>query len=206
VPAVRESSSAFPLAKLHAGKTPATRTGDYPDVKVIDAEGREIPLNQGSRIGQEEMKTLMIGVVNRIYPILIRIGAVERLSEDIDLSVSPAFLGINEELVEQADGRNKRTECMKELEEGCIERVRDQFLPELERIANEDLGHRSGGAARMEFQVDTRIKGWGIQEEKFFAPQSILPRFSALARLHQMLHSADSHQPHSVHEPVTSFP
>jgi hypothetical protein len=146
------------------------------------------------------------GVVNRSYPILIRIGAIERLSEDIDLSVSPAFLGINEELVEQADGQNKRTEWMKELEEACIERVRDQFLPELERIANEVLVHRSGGAAWMEFQVDTRIKGWGIQEEKFFAPQSILPRFSALARLHQMLHSADSHQPHSVHEPVTSFP
>ena len=82
-------------------------------------------------------------------------GVIERFSEDIDLSVSPEFLGISEELVELADSRNKRTERMQELEAACIERVREQFLPELERIAGEVLGKRSGGAAWMEFQVDT---------------------------------------------------
>jgi hypothetical protein len=81
-------------------------------------------------------------------------GVIKRFSEDIDLSVSPAFLGISEESVEQAGSRNKRTERMQELEEACIERVRDRFLPELERIASEALGNRSSGAAWMEFQVD----------------------------------------------------
>jgi hypothetical protein len=81
-------------------------------------------------------------------------GVIKRFSEDIDLSVSPAFLGISEESVEQAGSRHKRTERMKELEAACIERVRARFLPELERIAGEALGHRSGGAAWMEFQVD----------------------------------------------------
>ena len=47
------------LEKLHDGFTPVTRTGDYSDVKVIDAEGREIPWNQVSRIDQDEMKTLI---------------------------------------------------------------------------------------------------------------------------------------------------
>ena len=61
-------------------------------------------------------------------------GVIKRFSEDIDLSVSPAFLGISEESVEQAGSRNKRTERMQELEAACIERVRDRFLPELERI------------------------------------------------------------------------
>jgi len=60
------------LEKLHAGFTPVTRSGDYSDVKVIDAEGREIPWNQVSRINQEEMKTLIIGVVNRIHTFLAR--------------------------------------------------------------------------------------------------------------------------------------
>jgi hypothetical protein len=60
------------LEELHAGFTPVTRTGDYSDVKVIDAEGREIPWNQVSRINQDEMKTLMTGVVNRIYTFLVR--------------------------------------------------------------------------------------------------------------------------------------
>jgi len=41
------------LEKLHSGITPVTKTGDYSDVKVIDAEGREIPWNQVSRIRQK---------------------------------------------------------------------------------------------------------------------------------------------------------
>lgn len=60
------------LEKLHCGVTPVSRTGDYSDVKVIDANGREIPWNEVSRINQAEMKTLMIGVVNRIHTFLAR--------------------------------------------------------------------------------------------------------------------------------------
>ncbi len=60
------------LEKLHAGFTPVTRTGDYSDVRVIDAEGREIPWNQVSRINQDEMKVLITGVVNRIHTFLAR--------------------------------------------------------------------------------------------------------------------------------------
>ncbi|MGA2179326.1 MAG: nucleotidyl transferase AbiEii/AbiGii toxin family protein [Verrucomicrobiota bacterium] len=81
-------------------------------------------------------------------------SVIKRFSEDIDLSVSPAFLGISEESVEQAGSRNKRAERMKELEEACIERVRGRFLPELERIASKTLGNAAGGSAWMEFQVD----------------------------------------------------
>lgn len=60
------------LEELHAGVTPVTRSGDFSDVKVIDAEGREIPWNEVSRISQDEMKTLMIGVVNRVHTFLAR--------------------------------------------------------------------------------------------------------------------------------------
>ena len=60
------------LEQLHAGVTPVTRTGDYSDVKVIDAEGREIPWNQVSRINQGEMKTLITGIVDRIHTFLRR--------------------------------------------------------------------------------------------------------------------------------------
>jgi hypothetical protein len=81
-------------------------------------------------------------------------GVIERFSEDIDLSVSPAFLGISEEWVEEVHSRNKRTERMQELEAACIKRVRMRFVPELERIARESLGERRGGGNWMEFQVD----------------------------------------------------
>jgi len=60
------------LEKLHAGTTPVTKTGDYSDVKVIDAVGQEIPWNQVSRIDQNEMKLLITGVVNRIHTFLAR--------------------------------------------------------------------------------------------------------------------------------------
>src|ERR1043165_9645792 len=44
------------------------------------------------------------------------LGVIERFSEDIDLSVSPDFVGIKENWVEEAESRNERTERMKPLE------------------------------------------------------------------------------------------
>jgi len=80
-------------------------------------------------------------------------GVIERFSEDIDLSVSPEFVGINEQWVEEADSRTKRAERMEKLEAACTERVRERFTPELERIAEQSLGNPEGDAW-MEFQVD----------------------------------------------------
>ncbi|PZO86749.1 MAG: hypothetical protein DI626_05670 [Micavibrio aeruginosavorus] len=55
------------LEDLHSGPMPISKTGDYSDVKVIDAEGNEIPWNQVSRLNNAEMKQLMKQVVNRLY-------------------------------------------------------------------------------------------------------------------------------------------
>jgi hypothetical protein len=55
------------LETLHAGLTPATRTGDYSDVLVIDADGRRIPWTEVSRIDNTEMRDLMRDIVNRLY-------------------------------------------------------------------------------------------------------------------------------------------
>lgn len=81
-------------------------------------------------------------------------GVIERFSEDIDLSVSPDFVGIKEEWVEEAESRNKRTERMERLEAACIEKVCEQFAPELERIAEQALGKPKNGTRWMEFQID----------------------------------------------------
>ena len=81
-------------------------------------------------------------------------GVIERFSEDIDLAVNPDFLGIDEQWVEEAESRNKRTERMEALEAACTKKVSELFTSELERIASESLGKPSGGGAWMEFQVD----------------------------------------------------
>ncbi len=55
------------LETIHAGKTPITRTGDYSDVLVVDAEGRRIPWTEVSHIDGDEMRDLMRDIVNRLY-------------------------------------------------------------------------------------------------------------------------------------------
>ena len=55
------------LEDLHAGPVPVTRTGDYSDVFVVDAEGNRIPWTDVSRLDDDEMRDLMRQVVNRLY-------------------------------------------------------------------------------------------------------------------------------------------
>jgi hypothetical protein len=58
------------LEGLHRGTTPSSQTGDYSDVKVVTPYG-EIPWKQLSRISDEEMKTLVKEVVNKIFTFLL---------------------------------------------------------------------------------------------------------------------------------------
>jgi hypothetical protein len=55
------------LERLHAGLGPITRTGDYSDVFVVDADGRRIPWTEVSHIDDAEMRDLMRTIVNRLY-------------------------------------------------------------------------------------------------------------------------------------------
>jgi hypothetical protein len=54
------------IEDLHAGITPDSKTGDYTDVRVTSPYG-EIPWPRLSRLSDEEMKMLMIDVVNKTY-------------------------------------------------------------------------------------------------------------------------------------------
>jgi hypothetical protein len=57
------------LETLHSGKCPRSATGDYSDVKVVTPFG-EIPWNELSRFDDEEMKHLMVGLVDTIFTAL----------------------------------------------------------------------------------------------------------------------------------------
>ena len=54
------------LEDLHSGITPSSAAGDYSDVYVTTPHG-EIPWPKLSRLSDEEMKSLMVDVVNRTY-------------------------------------------------------------------------------------------------------------------------------------------
>jgi hypothetical protein len=54
------------LEDLHAGIFPGSEAGDYSDVKVVTPYG-EIPWSRLSRNSDEEMKRLMIEIVNRVF-------------------------------------------------------------------------------------------------------------------------------------------
>jgi hypothetical protein len=57
------------LEDLHAGIFPSSRTGDYSDVTVVTPDG-EIPWVRLARISDEEMKPLMIAMVNKTFTFL----------------------------------------------------------------------------------------------------------------------------------------
>ena len=65
------------LETLHAGVVPITHTGDYSDVRVIDADGREIAWNDVSHLDDGQMRTLMKEIVNRLYTFNISIDDEE---------------------------------------------------------------------------------------------------------------------------------
>ena len=66
-PTVRPQGPTPKLEDICAGIEPVDRTGDFTDVTIVDANGREIPWPEVSRIGQEEMGRLMRQAVNRLY-------------------------------------------------------------------------------------------------------------------------------------------
>ena len=60
------------IEDIHAGLEPVTRTGDYSDVTVIDADGRRIPWPDVSHLDDEAMRALMRQVVDRLYTFQVR--------------------------------------------------------------------------------------------------------------------------------------
>ena len=71
------------IETIHAGKPIATKTGDYSDVKVIDAEGNEFAWPDVSHISDDEMKVLMKGIVNRLYTFMMQ-GDDPRFDKNMD--------------------------------------------------------------------------------------------------------------------------
>src|SRR5258707_14121521 len=81
-------------------------------------------------------------------------GAIDRLSEDIDLGLSPASLGWKESDLDDAPSTAQRQKRAKKLEADCANAVSAVFLPELERVVSSLLGPCTGVGHWLDFEFD----------------------------------------------------
>ncbi len=82
-------------------------------------------------------------------------GAINRFSEDVDLSVSPSLLGFDgTEIPESAKSRSQFDKRWKALNTACATAVETQVQPTLERAIQDTLGPSAGGGAYLVFTLD----------------------------------------------------
>lgn len=82
-------------------------------------------------------------------------GVLRRFSEDLDLSVSPQALGIEEALVKEAGSRRQRDRWMEEMEKKCCAWVEQDVQPALEARVEAILGKSpSGKGVWLEYERD----------------------------------------------------
>ena len=60
------------IEELHAGTVPVTHTGDYSDVFITDADGRQIPWSDASHLDDDQMRNLMRQIVDRLYTFYLK--------------------------------------------------------------------------------------------------------------------------------------
>jgi hypothetical protein len=82
-------------------------------------------------------------------------GAINRFSEDIDLSLSPEFL----DLPSPGPSRNQANQWMTRAEAACIEMVRNAIMPELSQQVKDALSTAKDldrNLQRIEFEIDSQ--------------------------------------------------
>lgn len=82
-------------------------------------------------------------------------GVIDRFSEDIDLSLQPAFVGADVAAFDALQSRIKRDAAMKEMQAQCAEKVLQLVMPTLEAEITRALGAAPNGAwLRFVLEVD----------------------------------------------------
>ncbi len=81
-------------------------------------------------------------------------GVIDRFSEDIDLSLSPAFVGADEAAFEAIKSRTRRAAALAQMQAQCGERTRTILMPRLEDAIVEHLGTRTGRAPWLCYEDD----------------------------------------------------
>ena len=81
-------------------------------------------------------------------------GAIDRFSEDIDLGLTPASLGWNEEDLDDAPSTSQRQKRSKQLQVDCAAAVKERFMPGLEAVVTSTLGSCPNADNWLRFELD----------------------------------------------------
>ena len=79
---------------------------------------------------------------------------IDRFSEDIDLSMSPAFVGADESVFSAMKSRTRRDAALAQMQAQCGEQTRNVLMPRLEPAIVDHLGRRSAGASWLRYEDD----------------------------------------------------
>lgn len=82
-------------------------------------------------------------------------GVINRFSEDIDLSLSPAFLGLDEPDESFALSRGQANKWMERAEAACSSVVRDTLAPEISAVVRDRLGESRDSWLTFELDANT---------------------------------------------------
>lgn len=80
-------------------------------------------------------------------------GVIDRFSEDVDLSVSPAFVGSDAQAFDALAGRTQRDAAMAEMQRRCSLKTENTIAPLLERAIRIALGPPVGGGSWLRYAV-----------------------------------------------------
>lgn len=81
-------------------------------------------------------------------------GVIDRFSEDIDLSLSPASIGIEEAAFEALTSRTKRDLALQDMQQRCAGFTRDRLAPLLEQVVARQLGPSVASTSWFAFEED----------------------------------------------------
>jgi Nucleotidyl transferase AbiEii toxin, Type IV TA system len=84
-------------------------------------------------------------------------GVIDRFSEDIDLSLQPAFVGADVAAFDALNSRIKRDAAMNEMQALCADKVQQLVMPTLEAVIGQDLGAALNGTW-LRFVLDAEAK------------------------------------------------
>lgn len=85
-------------------------------------------------------------------------GVIDRFSEDVDLSMSPAFVGADEAAFEALKSRTRRDAALAQMQAQCGERTRSFLMPRIEEVIVEHLGSRRDGASWLRYEDDPVVR------------------------------------------------